>query len=407
MPSKSSYSRLAWSNLSAQSADQVALAAAPIVAVLALGAGAGEAGLLQTAQTLPYLLLALPAGMLADRFSRKQLMVAAESLRVVALLGVLALAMLNALSWSLLALLGFVAASGTVAYSVAAPALLPSLVQKQELATANARIELARTVALSAGPAAGGALVGWLSASFAFGLAAALSACAVLLLAGIREPARPKAAPRPLIEEVREGAAFVARHELLRPVFATQLVFNMAFFVLLAVFVPYAIEHLKVTATGTGVLLAFTGIGMLCGALVAGRVLRALPLGTVIAIGPVCGFAGAMLVALTTRAPEPALAAAGLFLIGAGPILWVIATVTLRQSVTPGALLGRVSAMFMLATGARPIGAAIGAAAGAALGASAALYVAAVLFFLQAILILASPVVRLVSQPSMAPAVAS
>jgi hypothetical protein len=53
--------RLAWSNLAAQSAEQIGLAAAPTFAVLALGAGTGEAGFLQTAQTLPFLLISIPA----------------------------------------------------------------------------------------------------------------------------------------------------------------------------------------------------------------------------------------------------------------------------------------------------------------------------------------------------------
>ena len=75
--------RLAWSNLAAQSAEQIGLAAAPIFAVLALGAGAGEAGLLQTAQTLPFLLVSIPAGVLADRVSRARLMIATEALRTV------------------------------------------------------------------------------------------------------------------------------------------------------------------------------------------------------------------------------------------------------------------------------------------------------------------------------------
>ena len=63
----SGFKRLAWSNLAAQSAEQIGLAAAPIVAVLALGANAGETGLLQTLHTLPFLLFAIPAGLLADR----------------------------------------------------------------------------------------------------------------------------------------------------------------------------------------------------------------------------------------------------------------------------------------------------------------------------------------------------
>jgi MFS family permease len=65
------FNRLAWSNLAAQSAEQVALAAAPIVAVLLLGVGEGQTGLLQTALTLPFILFAIPAGLLADRISRR------------------------------------------------------------------------------------------------------------------------------------------------------------------------------------------------------------------------------------------------------------------------------------------------------------------------------------------------
>src|SRR5262249_16838499 len=60
------FKRLAWSNLAAQSAEQIGLAAAPIVAVLMLGAQEAASGALQTAQTLPFLLFALPAGVLVD-----------------------------------------------------------------------------------------------------------------------------------------------------------------------------------------------------------------------------------------------------------------------------------------------------------------------------------------------------
>src|SRR5436190_3499924 len=174
------FNRLAWSNLAAQSAEQVALAAAPIVAVLLLGAGEGETGLLQTALTLPFVLFAIPAGVMADRLSRRWLMACAEALRAAALLAILALIVLGWITLPLLALLGFVAVCGTVVYSVAAPSLVPSLVPSQTLPAANARIELARTVAFAGGPALGGALVGWLGAAPAFGVAAVLSIGAVV-----------------------------------------------------------------------------------------------------------------------------------------------------------------------------------------------------------------------------------
>jgi MFS family permease len=141
------FNRLAWSNLSAQSAEQIALAAAPIVAVLLLGVGEGQTGLLQTALTLPFVLVAVPAGLLADRISRRRLMAASEALRSLALAGILALIWLSWLTLPLLGLLGFVAVCGRVVYSVAAPAMVPSLVTADLLPAANARIELARTVA--------------------------------------------------------------------------------------------------------------------------------------------------------------------------------------------------------------------------------------------------------------------
>src|SRR5438105_13280904 len=103
------FNRLAWSNLAAQSAEQVALAAAPIVAVLLLGAGEGQTGLLQTALTLPFVLFAIPAGLLADRFSRRWLMAGPEALRPLALLAILILIWLGSLTLPLLALSGFVA----------------------------------------------------------------------------------------------------------------------------------------------------------------------------------------------------------------------------------------------------------------------------------------------------------
>jgi predicted MFS family arabinose efflux permease len=395
------FNRLAWSNLSAQSAEQIALAAAPIVAVLMLGVGEGETGLLQTALTLPFVLFAIPAGLLTDRMSRRRLMAGAEALRALALAAVLGLLWLGWLTLPLLALLGFIAVCGTVVYSVAAPALVPSLVPAELLPAANARIELARTVAFASGPALGGVLVGWVGAAPAFGFAAALSAIAVVLLSGIFEPARAPKPRRHPLQDIKEGASFVLHHALLRPIFITQFIFNTGSFLVLAIFVPYAVRHLSLSATGVGTTLAMYGVGMVVGALVATRVMKRLSFGSVIGLGPVTGFVAAIVMALTTLVPAPLLAALSFFLLGAGPILWVISTTTLRQSVTPPRLLGRVSAINILSYGARPLGSAIGAIVGGLYGAQACLYLAVAIFGAQALVILLSPAVALSRQPDM------
>lgn len=394
------FNRLAWSNLAAQSAEQIGLAAAPLVAVLMLGAGVGETGLLQTAQTLPFLLLSFPAGVLADRSSRRRLMAGAEALRALSLLAVLALAWAGLLTLPLLALLGFVGATGTVAYGVTAPSLVPALVPRPQLAQANGRIELARAVAFVAGPALAGALIARVGAAPSYGAAAALSIGAVLLLAGVGEPGRTPAPPRRFLQDLREGAGFAWHQPLLRPILLTAVFFNVAWFVLQAVYVPYAVHHLGLDAAGVGTTLATYGIGMVAGALLAPRITRLLPFGTVVAIGPIAGLAAALVMAATIWFPSIELACASFFLIGAGPILWVISSTTLRQAVTPDALLGRVSAIITMATaGARPVGAAIGAIIGGGYGAEACLLVAVLGFLTQALVILASPVARLAVLP--------
>src|SRR4029077_20248646 len=101
------------------------------------------------------------------------------------------------------------------------------------------------------------------------------------------------------------------------------------------------IHALGLSAAGVGLTLAALGVGMVLGALLSARVMRALPLGTVITIGPVCGVIAALVMALTIWLPSGMLAALSFFLMGAGPILWVVSTTTLRQTVTPEELLGR------------------------------------------------------------------
>ncbi len=388
-----SFNQLAGANLAAQCAEQVSLAAVPIIAVLALNAGPGEIGALATAQTLPFLLLSIPLGVLADRHSRRVLMVLAEVLRAASLLGLLVAALLGTLSLPLLAVLGFVGAAGTVGFSVAAPALVPALVPREMLAPANGRLELARSAAFTAGPALAGALVSWAGATPAFALAAILSVAAIGLLWRLPEPGRAAVPQRHPWVELKEGSVFVWQHHLLRPVLLTALVWNIAWFVLQAAYVPHAVQSLGLTAGEVGGTLAAYGAGMVAGALSAQRVMRRLSFGHAIVLGPVVSVLAMLLMVGTLVWPSAALATASFVLFGAGPIIWTISSTTLRQTVTPPAMLGRVSAIFLAVNaGARPIGAALGGWVGAGYGVAACLSLALLGFVVQALVISVSPV---------------
>jgi predicted MFS family arabinose efflux permease len=398
------FKRLAGANLAAQAAEQVSLAAVPIVAVLMLGAGPGEVGLLATAQTLPFLLLSIPAGLLADRVSKRRLMVWAEALRVLAFVGLLLAVIAGQLSLTLLAVLGFVGAMGTVGFSVAAPALVPALVPRSALAAANGRLELARSIAFAAGPALAGALVSWAGATPAFVLAAVLSVAALVLLLGLPDAAAASVAPRrhPLVE-LREGATQVWRSSLLRPILLTAVVWNVSWFVLQAAYVPHAVHTLGLDARGVGFTLASYGVGMVAGALAAPLLLQRLNFGHAVLLGPLVSVLAALLMVATLHAHSGVLAAVAFFCFGAGPIVWTISSTTLRQAVTPGLMLGRVTAMFLAVNmGARPLGAALGGWVGEHFGTAACLWLALLGFGLQALLIVASAVRELRQLPAAA-----
>ncbi|WP_396438754.1 MFS transporter [Limnohabitans sp.] len=399
-----SFRRLAWSNLLAQSAEQLSLAAVPIVAVLLLQAGPGEIGLLASIQSLPFLLLSMPLGLLADRTSRTRLMALAETLRALALLLLLALIVTGNVSIAALAVIGFIAAVGTVAFSVAAPSLVPALVQVDGLAQANGRLELARSAAFAAGPALAGALIAWTGASAAFVLSGLLSVAAVLFLRGIREPARAAMPARHPLLELQDGAKWVWQSDLLRPMMFCSVAWNISWFMLQAAYVPYAIHDLGLDASGVGVTLALYGVGMIVGALLAPRVVRALPFGQAILMGPYFSVLAAVTMALTLFWPQGWLAALSYFFFGAGPIIWTITSTTLRQTVTPRAMIGRVTSINIVAsTGARPLGAALGGVLGVSFPVSVSLWCVVLGFGLQAIIISASKVRTLQRLPEPLP----
>ncbi|MCD6077091.1 MAG: transporter [Ramlibacter sp.] len=396
-----SFNRLAAANLAAQSAEQLSLAAVPLVAVLVLGSGAGEIGFLAAVQTLPFLLLSIPLGLAADRLPRRTLMVIAEALRAGSLLVLLGMVLTGAMSIPWLAAVGFVGAVGTVAFTVAAPALVPALVPRELLGRANGRLELARSTAFAAGPALAGALVAWLGGVAVFVLGALLSAGAVALLVRIVEPARPVAAARHPLREMRDGAQFVWRHEHLRPMVLAGVAWNISWFVLQAAYVPYAVRALGLGSEAVGITLGCYGAGMVLGALLAPRLVGRMPFGRAIQFGPVVSVFAAGTMVLTLLVPHGALAGLSFFLFGAGPIIWTITTTTLRQTITPHGLLGRVGAVFVTVNaGARPVGAALGGVVGAAWGEAACLWLAFAGFVVQAAVILYSRVSGLRELPA-------
>ena len=360
MPAATPLSRLSLAAFGLHAADQLTMAALPLAAVLLFAAGPGLVGALLAAQAAAWLVFSLPAGLLVDRIGRTRLLAAAT---LAAAAGSLLAVAAN--GPAALGLAAFLAACGTVLFVLSAGSLVPALAGPEALAPANARLELARALASIGAPPVVGLLAGHglPIAAFALGVAAAL--LAFVAARSLPRLATPAAPTRPPIRaQLAEGARFVLGHPLLRGIFGCALAWNFAFFALLAAIVPFALGPLGLEPARLGLAQAGYGAGMIAGAASAAILQRRFGPNAILLAGPGLSVLAPMLL-LAAPAGGVAVPFAALFLVGFGPMMWLICQTGIRQIVTPPAMLGRAGAVLQVAIyGVRPLGALAGGAAG-------------------------------------------
>ena len=388
--------KISYSNLCAQFSEQIIIAVLPIIAVLSMNASATETAFIQMINTLPFLLLSIPMGVIADRVSRKKLMIIIEIVRATAIFILFYLTFSGSLSINKIALFGFFIAMGTVIYSVASPALVASFVIKEQLINANRSIEIAKSVAFTAGPALGGILASYLSGGLAFILAFSLSiVSAVFLICLPKEPLIEKSG-RNIIQELCDGLIFLIKNKYLMPITITAFVFNLSQYLLLSIFAYYVINNLSFTSFEVGASLSLIGLGMLIGSFLYKIISKKINFGFQLSLGPISAFMASILIFLTLIYSAKILVFVAFFFFGFGPIIWTISTVSLRQLVTPSNMIAKVSSVIMTVTfGARPLGAAIGVYISANFGVKSCILAVLIGFLIQLIIILFSKPAKL------------
>lgn len=388
--------KISYSNLCAQFSEQIIIAVLPIIAVLSMNASATETAFIQMINTLPFLLLSIPMGVIADRVSRKKLMIIIEIVRATAIFILFYLTFSGSLSINKIALFGFFIAMGTVIYSVASPALVASFVIKEQLINANRSIEIAKSVAFTVGPALGGILASYLSGGLAFILAFSLSiVSAVFLICLPKEPLIEKSG-RNIIQELCDGLIFLIKNKYLMPITITAFVFNLSQYLLLSIFAYYVINNLSFTSFEVGASLSLIGLGMLIGSFLYKIISKKINFGLQLTLGPISAFMASILMFLTLIYSAKILVFVAFFFFGFGPIIWTISTVSLRQLVTPSNMIAKVSSVIMTVTfGARPLGAAIGVYISANFGVKSCILAVLIGFLIQLIIILFSKPAKL------------
>jgi MFS family permease len=332
---------------------------------------------------LPWLLFAIPGGVLVDRSDRRRLMVMIDWTRVV-VMGVLAATMLaGASSIALLDAVLFIINTGEVVFRSASQAVTPAVVSRERLERANGWLIGGTTLMqnMVAGPLGGFLFV--IAASVPFFVNAgtyAASAALVGLVAGsyrasTNGPAGQTADQRGSVRaEIAEGFRWLMGQRLLRTMALLIGLLNITLTATMAVLVLLARERLHLGSVGYGTLFTCEAAGGILGAVFGDRLIRRVTATWTIRVGLLIE-ASLHLTLATTR--DPYVAGAMMFLFGVHASLWSIVAASLRQRLTPPEMLGRVgSTNLFLAAGGNCLGALIGGVFASAFGITAPYWIA-------------------------------
>lgn len=361
-------------------------------AVLDLTGSVTDLGLVAAAQTVPLIVFVLLGGVWADRLPRQRVMLASDAVRAMAQ-GVSALLLLQGQAhvWQLAALQAVYGAAEAF-FGPASTAVVPQTIEAGELQQANALMALSGNIAAVLGPAFAGVIVATIGAGWGLAIDAMTFVASALFLALMRVEPVIVAARASTLAELRAGwQAFRSR---------TWLWVTVGYFTLFIGFVyaPLLVLGPQVARTalgGPGAWAAITtalGFGSLAGGLVGLRWRPRRPLRVAFIAFLIAG--PALFVLLAAHAPLPVIVAAALIDGASGPLFNTLWFTALQREV-PANELSRVSSWDYLGSVAMlPVGQAISGPVAEAIGLSTTLYLAAALFLVLLLAVLAVPAVR-------------
>ncbi|WP_370289356.1 MFS transporter [Nocardioides sp.] len=371
-------------------ADGIATTALPLL-VLQRTDDPRVVALLPVALGLPWLLLGLPMGALADRVDRRRMLLAATAVRTALAAATTALVVADALTVPLLLLAALAEGAATVASRTAAPALVPALVDDDDLPRANGAVQSTTLVTASLiGPALGGTLFALAASSPLAVQTAAMAVAVAALLALPRVPAptnssSTSSAPTrtTLRGEILEGLRFTAREPTVRVLAISTALLAAATGVLQGVFVVHVVTTIGADDAAYGWLFTIFAVGALGGGALLEPARARWGAWPCLVVAAVLGGLGLVAIAAAPgldpfgTGAELALAGAGAATLGAGSMAYNVTAVTERQQRTPPALLGRVTGLAtLIAAGSVPLAALAGGLLASVAGTTSTLAVA-------------------------------
>jgi len=313
--------------------------------MVSLRAGPGYVALIQTAASLPYFLLALPAGSAGDIFDRRRLILYTETWMVGVALILAVLTISGSMSPWLLLALTFALSAGDAFETPTWRAILPELVSKDDLAAASALNGIEFNLARAVGPAVAGAVIAAAGVATAFAANVVSFFGVILVVARWKRPIRNRTAPP---ETLTGATAAAIRYVRNSPAILTVLVrtgivmfFSSTLFALL----PSVARSVNDSAIGYGVLLGCFGAGAIGGALIMQTLRARFSTEWIVSAGVV--ILGVGIITITRLHSLSALAPV-ILVSGAAWVLFISLINALVQNLSPDWVRARVLAIFTL-----------------------------------------------------------
>jgi predicted MFS family arabinose efflux permease len=373
--------------------------ALPTIAILQLHATAAEVGLLAATQQVAFPVLALFAGVFADRLRRRPMMIVADAMRALAILSIPVAAAFGVLSIVQLYVVAIVLGVGTVIFDIAYLAYVPGLVSRADILEANTKLEVSFSGSRLIGPSLGGLLIQVIGAAQAM-LADAFSfVVSVVSIIWIRQPEdsprHPTAPQTGVFAEIREGLRLVLHDPILRALLIMLTIGGIGFHLQDPALFLFAYRNVHLSPGLFGLVFGAGGAGAVIGAMVVGTVVRKVGVGNSLALSNVL-LGLAFLAWPLALLGAPVLVLGGLmFFGGIFDSIYNVSQVSLRQAVTPSRLQGRMTAtMRTVFWGVRPISNLAGGVMAGALGAPATIVIGSLIGMTATIAVLAGPLGR-------------
>jgi MFS family permease len=259
--------------------------------------------LVQTAGALPVLLLALPAGVLADSLDRRHLLIWVQVFQVGVGAALAGLTLAGVMTPALLLTLTFALGCGMAMTNPAYQAVIPELVPREQIPSAAALGSIGMNLARAVGPALAGVLLARTGVATVFALnAVTFLVFAIVLVLWRRAPTDGAALPEPFVAAVRAGGRYVRNAPIMRRLMLRAAVFVGPAVALWALLPLLAERRLGMDAGGYGLLLGALGVGAVLGALVMGRLIAALSLNRVLLFAGLA-YAAVLVVLALVRVP--------------------------------------------------------------------------------------------------------